>query len=127
MHAVLRNRQVASGRAWLQKIGHGFLVSSLIALAAAFMSDRFGRPQLLYALLMGLGLHFVAGDSRVRSDVDFCAPTVLRLVVALLGARITLAQVAEVGWQTALVVVAVASTITLGWWLARRMRRPVEE
>jgi hypothetical protein len=40
MHAVLRNRQVASGRAWLQKIGHGFLVSSLIALAAAFMSDR---------------------------------------------------------------------------------------
>jgi uncharacterized membrane protein YadS len=77
---------------------------------------------------MGLGLHFVASDSRVRSDVDFCAPTVLRLVVALLGARITLAQVAEVGWQTALVVVvAVASTITLGWWLVRRMRRPVEE
>ncbi len=128
MRAALLHRRVASGWAWLQKIGQGCLVSVLVALAAAFVSSRFGGPQLLYALLMGLSLHFLASDPRIRPGVDFCARTVLRVGVALLGARITVAQVAEVGWQTALVVVvAVASTVTLGWWMARWKRRPAEE
>lgn len=128
MRAVLLHRSVASGWAWLQKIGHGFLVSALVALAAAYVSSHFGGPQLLYALLMGLSLHFLASDPRIRPGVDFCTRTVLRLGVALLGARITVTQVAEVGWRTALVVVvAVASTVALGWWLARLKRRPAEE
>ena len=128
MRTALLHQRMASGRAWLQKIGHGFLVSALVALAAAFVSSRFGGPQLLYALLMGLSLHFLASDPRIRPGVDFCARTVLRVGVALLGARITVAQVAEVGWQTALVVVvAVASTVALGWALARLKRRPAEE
>jgi uncharacterized integral membrane protein (TIGR00698 family) len=83
---------------------------------------------LLYALLMGLSLHFLAADPRVRPGIDFCARTVLRVGVALLGARITLHQISQVGWRTALVVaLAVLLTLALGWWLARKLHRPVEE
>jgi uncharacterized membrane protein YadS len=52
----------------------------------------------------------------------------LRVGVALLGARITLTQVAKLGVETALViVVAVALTIGFGLLLAKWLKRPREE
>lgn len=106
----------------------GVLISALVALAATFVSTHFGGPQLLYALLMGLSLHFLASDPKIRPGIDFCARTVLRAGVALLGARITLNQISALGWQTALIVaLGVLSTLALGWALARHFRRPVEE
>ena len=56
-----------------------------IALAATFLSEHYGGPQFLYALLFGMSLNFLTQSDSAR--------TVLRLGVALLGARITLAQV----------------------------------
>lgn len=111
-----------------RQLSAGVLISALVALAATFVSSHFGGPQLLYALLMGLSLHFLASDPKIRPGIDFCARTVLRIGVALLGARITLNQISALGWQTALMVtVGVISTLLLGWALARRFRRPVEE
>lgn len=113
---------------YAQTLWAGALICTLVALAATFVSSHYGGPQLLYALLMGLSLHFLASDPRIRPGVDFCGRTVLRSGVALLGARITFDQVAMLGWQAAvLVALGVASTLCLGWALARRFRRPVEE
>jgi len=112
----------------LRQLFPGLLISGLVALAATFVSGHYGGPQLLYALLMGLSLHFLANDPTVRPGIDFCARSLLRVGVALLGARITLAQISALGWQTALIVVAaVLCTIALGLALARHYRRPVEE
>jgi uncharacterized integral membrane protein (TIGR00698 family) len=113
---------------WVRARFAGVLICVLVALAATFLAGQLGGPQLLYALLLGLSLHFLASDPRVRPGIDFCARTVLRAGVALLGARITLTQISTLGWQTAvLVALGVVSTVMLGWWLARRFRRPVEE
>ena len=106
----------------------GVLVCGVIALAATFLSEHYGGPQLLYALLIGLSFHFLMGHPQVKPGIDFCGRTVLRFGVALLGARITLTQVLKLGAGSALaIVLAVVLTIACGVLLARWMRRPLEE
>lgn len=101
----------------------GTLICVVVAMAATFLSQQFGGPQLLYALLIGLSLHFLVCLPRIVPGIDFCSRTVLRLGVALLGMRITVSQVIELGYETALVTaVAVGSTILFGLALARVLR-----
>lgn len=110
--------------------GHapGVLVCAVIALAATFLAEHHGGPQLLYALLLGLAMHFLAANERLAPGLAFCSRTALRLGVALLGARITLHQVAGLGLATAAgVIAAVALTITAGLLLARMLGRATEE
>lgn len=106
----------------------GILICIVVALAATFLSEHYGGPQLLYALLIGLSLHCLSADPQIKRGVNFCAKTVLRAGVALLGARITLGQVAELGVGTGLVIVAaVAFTLLFGLLMARVLKRPREE
>lgn len=106
----------------------GVLVCLVIALAATFLSEHYGGPQLLYALLIGLAFHFLLGNPQVKTGIDFCGRTVLRFGVALLGARITLTQVAKLGVGSAVTIaVAVVLTLLMGVLLARCFKRPREE
>lgn len=98
----------------------GALICVVVAMAATFLAQQFGGPQLLYALLIGLSLHFLVDQSRIVPGIDFCSRTLLRLGVALLGMRITVSQVLGLGFETALIMgVAVGATILLGLALAR--------
>ena len=91
-------------------------------MAASLISRLHGGPQLLYALLLGVAFHFLHADPIIRPGVELATSLVLRLGVALLGARITLDQIAALGWSTALaVLVCVLSTVILGIGLARRL------
>jgi len=106
----------------------GVLVCLVIALAATFLSDHYGGPQLLYALFIGLAFHFLVANPQVKPGIDFCGRTVLRLGVALLGARITLTQVVKLGVGSAVtIIVAVVLTVLLGMLLSRCLKRPREE
>lgn len=106
----------------------GALICAVIALSATFLSEHYGGPQLLYALLIGLSLHFLSLQESTRIGINFCAKTVLRVGVALLGIRITLGQVSQLGMSVGLVLVlAVALTIGAGLLLARWLKRPIEE
>ena len=110
----------ARWRATLAGYFPGVLVCMVIALAATFISGHYGGPQLLYALLIGLAFHFVNSHSNVALGINFCGRTVLRVGVALLGARITFAQVAQLGAATGVLVLAgLLLTIVLGLALAR--------
>ena len=106
----------------------GALICAVIALSATFLSEHYGGPQLLYALLIGLSLHFLSLQESTKIGINFCAKTVLRIGVALLGIRITLGQVSQLGVSVGvLLVLAVALTIGLGILLARWLKRPIEE
>jgi uncharacterized integral membrane protein (TIGR00698 family) len=69
-----------------------------------------------------MALNFLSDETSSAAGIDFSAKQVLRLGVALLGLRITVSQVAALGWQSvAMVVLAVALTIVCGIVLARLM------
>jgi uncharacterized integral membrane protein (TIGR00698 family) len=97
----------------------GLLLACVIAIASTFIAEHRGGPTLLYALLIGMALNPIAAEGRAKGGVDFAARRVLRLGVALLGARITFDQVGALGWSTALLMVgAVAATLAFGMAVA---------
>jgi len=106
----------------------GLLLCLTVAMAAGFMSSQYGGPQVLYALLIGLALHSVGSEGALAAGVGFCSRTLLRVGVALLGARITLPVIFDLGWPSALLIVlAVVSTLGVGWVLSRMLRLPFEQ
>jgi uncharacterized integral membrane protein (TIGR00698 family) len=100
----------------------GSALAAVVALAATFVTQLHGGPQMLYALFLGVAFHYLSEEPRTKPGIDFCSRTVLRLGVGLLGARITAEQIASLGWFTALTVVAaVVTTIACGVLMARRL------
>ena len=108
---------------WLSYLP-GIALCLLISLSANFLSEHYAGPKLLYALFIGLSFHFLISRTNIKRGVDFCAKTLLRCGVALLGARITFSQVTDLGWPTAIVVItAMVGTIAVGLFLARLFGR----
>jgi uncharacterized integral membrane protein (TIGR00698 family) len=97
------------------------LACAVVAAAATFLSEHYGAPVMLFALLLGTAMNFLADEGGpCQPGIEFCARTVLRIGVALLGLRITTAQIAELGFgPVLLVVVSVALTIVASMIAAR--------
>ena len=75
---------------------------------------------MLFALMLGMTMNFLSEEGPCRPGLDFAARVMLRAGVALLGLRITLAQIAALGWQPALlVIVSVIATIGVAITAAR--------
>ena len=105
-----------SGRA----LAPGLLASGVLAAAAAFLAQHYGAPVMLMALLLGMAMNFLSTEGACGPGIDFAARTVLRIGVALLGLRITVVQIAALGWQPiALVLLSVALTIGTSVIVAR--------
>ena len=112
----------------MTRLWPGFGVAVLIAVTATFVSERYGGPQFLFALLFGIAFNFLANDPRTRPGIEFAARTVLRFGVGLLGARITAEHIVELGAPAIfLVVCAVLATILFGAAIARVLKRPLAE
>jgi uncharacterized integral membrane protein (TIGR00698 family) len=104
----------------LAGVGPGLLASLVIAAAAAFLADHYSGPVMLFALLLGMAMNFLSDVDCCKPGIKFGSSTVLRLGVALLGFRITLGEIADLGWHpAALVVSIVALTILASTWAAR--------
>ena len=98
----------------------GLLASAVVAAAAAFLSQHYGAPPMLFALLLGMAMNFLGTEGSCTAGIGFAARSVLRIGVALLGLRITVFQVAAMGWQPLLlVVVSVTLTIAVSMVAAR--------
>jgi uncharacterized membrane protein YadS len=108
---------------WLtmgRALAPGLVASGVLAAAAAFLSQHYGTPVMLLALLLGMATNFLSAEGACVPGIEFTVWTVLRCGVALLGLRITLAQIAALGWQPVmLVLLSVALTIGGGIVAAR--------
>lgn len=108
----------------LRTLAPGILISFTVAAAAAFLGERYTAPVMLFALLLGMAFHFLSEEGRCAAGIDFTSKRLLRIGVALLGARVTLSQIFELGlWPVALVLVCTAATIGAGVVLARLFGR----
>jgi len=103
----------------------GLAVSVLVAATAQFLSEHYGAPAMLMALLLGLALNFLADEgTRTAPGIGFTARTVLRLGVALLGARISVEMLAGLGGAAiGLVVAGVVLTILFALAVTRLIGR----
>jgi uncharacterized integral membrane protein (TIGR00698 family) len=102
----------------------GVLACLTIGMAATFLSDHYGAPAVLMALILGLAFGFLYRETRCSQGISFTTSPILRLGVALLGARITLNQALALGWRPVILVVAgVVLTIALGLLVARLLGR----
>ena len=100
----------------------GVLACGVVAAASTFLSEHYGAPVMLFALLLGMAMNFLSGEGACQPGIEFTARHLLRIGVALLGLRITLGQVADVGWQPlAIIVLTVALTIGASMLAARAM------
>lgn len=111
-HAIARSRALFPG----------VIACAVVAAAATFLSQHYGAPVMLFALMLGMAMNFLSGQGPCKPGIEFTARQLLRWGVALLGLRITGAQVVSLGWQPVLVVaVSLVLTIGLSMIVARLM------
>ncbi len=103
----------------------GVTLSATIALAAAYLSEHYGGPAMLFALLLGIAFNYLADSTTTGPGIRFSSRNILRIGVALLGARITWGEVQNLGIETAaLVIGGVIITLTIGTLIARMLKLP---
>ena len=103
----------------------GIMLATVIAVAASFVSEHYGGPKFLYALLIGIAFHFLSEDVRCVPGIEFSAKKLVRIGVALLGARIVMADVSALGlWGILGLAGAVILTMSFGVLMARALRLP---
>lgn len=105
---------------FLETNARGLMVAVLIAVSAQFLSEHYGGPAMLFALLIGMALNFLAHEPATREGIVFSGRTLLRIGVALLGLRIAFADIAHLGLVSVISVIAlIAMTILAGIAMAR--------
>ncbi len=100
----------------------GLALCVVLALAGSFLAEHYATPALLLVLLLGFGFASQGQDARLQPGVTFCSRQVLRIGVALLGARIGVEQVLAVGSLPLLMVLTcvpltIGTALLLGRWL----------
>ena len=108
----------------VRTLAPGLMVSVLVALAAQFVAEHYGAPAMLMALLFGIALNFLSEPGPTSEGIAFTARSVLRLGVAILGARISWELFLSLGWGLiGLLVAGTALTIFFGMTLARFLKQ----
>src|SRR5690348_11907845 len=57
----------------LRRLYPGMAVAATIALAATFLSQHYGGPVMLFALLIGMAFHFLHAEPRCGPGIELCA------------------------------------------------------
>ena len=104
----------------------GLAVSFAIAATATFLSEHYTAPVMLFALLLGIAFHFLTEAKSCAPGVDLAARNLLRAGIALLGVRITFADLSGLGWAPILVIIGlICATILVGIIISRLFGRGV--
>ncbi len=101
----------------LSVIFPGLALAAVVAVAAQFLSEHYGAPAMLMAILLGIALQFLSEEPRSAPGIGFASRTLLRIGVALLGVRISVGMVQELGLGLFVLIVG-GVFVTIGVSLA---------
>ena len=91
------------------------MLATVIAASATFLSEHYGAPAMLFALLIGIAFHFLAEEDSCVAGINFAAKTLLRVGVGLLGLRLGFAEVASLGVGPVIAIICfVLTTLACG-------------
>ncbi len=103
-----------------QLLAPGVFMAFTIAAAATFLTEHYGAPVMLFALLIGMAFHFLSQDGPCVDGIEFTASRLLKIGVALLGVRVSFSELASLGPGPALLTpVLIGSTIGAGVLISR--------
>jgi len=115
-----RHRDVVTG------IGLAALVSGIAVLLAPNMPKALPLPAMVIALILAISLHGFARNATFQPGLAFCAKPLLRWAVALLGMRVAIGDIINLGAPIAIMVIAsMAATIVAGVGLAKLLKQNV--
>lgn len=109
LRAIAQGQQLVN---WLKAHRGGIVLATTIGLAASFLAEHYGAPAMLFALLLGMAFNFLAEGPQAAAGIAFCSRSLLRVGVALLGLRLTFADVSQLG-VTPIIGVAAMLGLTL--------------
>ncbi|WP_068545431.1 YeiH family protein [Thalassotalea crassostreae] len=100
----------------------GVAISVLIAIASGALAARYDAPVMLFALLLGLALHFLYESPKHQAGINFSSRAVLRFAVALLGVRIAFSDIVSLGITPPMIVmVSMALMMLFGIVLSKAL------
>jgi uncharacterized membrane protein YadS len=98
----------------------GLILVATVAMASQFLSDHYGAPAMLMALMLGIAFNFLSEEGRCVSGIGFAAKQILRIGVALLGLRFSVSLFVSLGGGTIILLAfAIAATVLFGMTLAK--------
>ncbi len=116
--AVLRARAGA--------LAPGILMAFTIAAAARFISEHYGAPAMLFALLLGMAFNFLSADGKCVAGIQLASSQLLKIGVAFLGVRVTLDQISSLGPVLVLIIpILIIFTIGAGLLFSKLFNRSV--
>jgi uncharacterized integral membrane protein (TIGR00698 family) len=108
---------------WPRHTAKGLVIAVIVAIAASFLSEHYHAPVMLFALLIGMSLHFLHDEQAARIGIEFASKHLLRIGVALLGLRLSFSDITHLGLApVAALIGLVLATIGVGLLAARVLR-----
>lgn len=100
----------------------GLLVCILAGILAAYISEITVIPVMLLAIIIGLLLHVLNSVSILKDGINWSSRGLLYTGVALMGLRIDLTDLSQVGFMAPLfVILALITTLLVGYAIARAL------
>jgi uncharacterized integral membrane protein (TIGR00698 family) len=107
------------------RLGPGIALGLALAALAYFPTQGTRIPTLLIALILGMAASTILTKPAFKPGNDLLAKPLLRTGVALMGFRITIADLQALGWEPALIaVIAAFGTLSLGYLVGRMLKLP---
>lgn len=97
----------------------GVALACLLGLAAMWVGQAWPVPPVLAALAMGIGLSFLFDRPALAGGIEISARDLLRIGVALLGAKVTFNEIADMSWAVPVILAATALCFVLGVGIGR--------
>lgn len=116
--------QAKAAKLRVEELFPGVIAAITVAIAATFLSNSYGAPVMLFALLLGMSFRFISEEGKGIAGIQFASTYILRIGVALLGMRITVDQILSLGARPIAVVIgSVFLTMLFGIGLSKAMGR----